>query len=275
MTQQSSQPATRGSNLRLGRFPYLNSLPLFHGLEKELIADGVIFTDGHPSQQAQALARGEVDCAMVSSAALGELENCERLSAPVIASSGAVNSVIFFSPVEFKALAGQTIYCTEASRTARALLELFFRHDGISPAALVPAADRHLEPGFQEPLLLIGDEAIHFARRTDYPWRADLGEVWTRVTGLPMVWGVFAVRRDLASDQQARCRELAAKLAANALINLETRRGELLAQAMQNSGMDPLLLAEYFQKFCYVPRESEEAGLAEFLALLKEYPGSF
>lgn len=274
MEIRNSQLKSKNVRLRLGRFPYLNSLPLFFGLEEQLTADGVELIDGHPSDQAIALARGDVDCAMVSSAALLELTDCQRLNAPVIASSGAVNSVIFFSPVEFKQLAGHRVYCTEASRTARALLELFFRHDEITPVTLEPAAGRHLQKNFHQPLLLIGDEAMKFAGRRDYPWRADLGEVWTRVTGLPMVWGVFAMRQNLPPQQQQHCLDLARSLAGNAEENLTVRRGELICEAVQHSGLEPSLLAEYFQKFCYTPGESEEQGLQEFLNLLREYPGT-
>ena len=43
---------------------------------------------------------------------------------------------------------------------------------------------------------LIGDRAILASISSPELVRMDLGEEWTRVTGLPMVFGVFVARRD-------------------------------------------------------------------------------
>lgn len=260
--------------LRLGRFPYLNCLPLFLGLEMELREQGIEFLDAPPALQARALNEGQVDCALVSSAALPQLPAIQRLPAPVIASTGPVDSVIFFSPVPFSELKGRRIYCTEESRTARALLLVFLRQAGIEPEGVLPLAGQHRRPGFTEPLLLIGDEALDFPARNSFAWRADLGEIWTRTTDLPMVWGVFVLRRHMAAESRRLCESLAERLTTNAEHLLHFERDRLIREAQTRSCLDPERLAAYFARFRYRPAQADEAGLKSFLSLLTLNPAS-
>jgi chorismate dehydratase len=49
--------------------------------------------------------------------------------------------------------------------------------------------------------LLIGDRALAAARANPELVRLDLGYEWTAKTGLPMVFGVFATRKDSPQDR--------------------------------------------------------------------------
>ena len=61
--------------------------------------------------------------------------------------------------------------------------------------------------------LLIGDEALHSAFHDPTP-HIDLGELWRDRTGLPMVFAVWAARREIAEERLLEIdRALAAALA--------------------------------------------------------------
>ena len=55
--------------------------------------------------------------------------------------------------------------------------------------------------------LLIGDRALIAAKDNPNLVKLDLGAEWTKITGFPMVFGVFAARKDSPVDKLAKARK--------------------------------------------------------------------
>jgi chorismate dehydratase len=170
--------------LRLGPVPYLNVAPIVHGLAGD--ARFRIEPDV-PSRVAERLRAGELDLAMLPS-----IEYAARDYAIVpgiaIASRGPVRSVSLFhrTPLE-------TVRCVAidtSSLTSVALLRILLQERlGREPkyVPMPPDVSRMLEAA--DAALVIGDPALRF---TGEAGRLDLGDEWTKRTGLPFVYAFWA-----------------------------------------------------------------------------------
>jgi|TARA_B100000809_G_scaffold35130_1_gene30806 chorismate dehydratase len=95
--------------------------------------------------------------------------------------------------------------------------------------------------------LLIGDRALSAASRNPETVQLDLGADWTRITGLPMVFGVFATRKDSPMDIVLRARNdmLAQCLKFN---QDEEWRNEVILATSMNSGLSKSRISDYFSR---------------------------
>jgi chorismate dehydratase len=55
---------------------------------------------------------------------------------------------------------------------------------------------------------LIGDLALYAEHSENYSYQYDLGEMWFEMTGLPMVFGLFARQKNLTSEKIAQVDQL-------------------------------------------------------------------
>ena len=109
-----------------------------------------------------------------------------------IASHGAVRSILLISKVPFGNI--KTLACDHGSRTSVILARLILQEQfGATPMLLPPTAprlDAMLESA--DAALVIGDPALAIEPETlAYQW-LDLGHQWQLLTGLPMVFAVWA-----------------------------------------------------------------------------------
>jgi chorismate dehydratase len=170
--------------VRLGVVSYLNSEPLVWGLEDD---PGFEVRRDVPSRVAEMLHAGEVDLGLIPSAeyARGDYAIVPGVS---LASRGPVRSVSLFlrRPLdEVRRVALDT-----SSRTSVALTRVLLRERlGRDPEylALPPSLPAMLEAA--DAALLIGDPALYDESGIE---RLDLGEEWTRRTGLPFVYAFWA-----------------------------------------------------------------------------------
>jgi len=115
--------------------------------------------------------------------------------------------------------------------------------------------------------LLIGDAAL--AAKKEGLHVADLGEEWLAWTGLPFVYAVWTVRASLPSEEKSRLEAfLESSLQAG-----ESSLAEIAARvAKEQPALGTALeLETYLRGFRYRLGDDEEAGLARFRALWKEY----
>ena len=146
-----------------------------------------------PVQLAQLARNGQLDAALVSSAALPALSGFQCLPWG-IASRQRAFSVQLFCNTDITTLIRQQlpVRISEQSLTASALLDVLCRQDlGQTP---------HRASGDARPVagcLLIGDQALAEIAAGHWQQRHDLGQWWFDQTGLPMVWAQWMVRREL------------------------------------------------------------------------------
>jgi chorismate dehydratase len=185
---------------RCGRISYTNDLPIYAAFDDGALSfPGTLVADV-PTGLNRALLEGELDISPISSALYPEHAG-ELLLLPdvCVGAPGPVRSIYCFSAREPKALQGRRVAVTRESLSARTLLRVICKTwYGFDPE-LVESADplsAYLTDG--SPCLLIGDKAVDAAETVPPANVYDLGEIWQSLSGVGMVFAVWAVRAEFA-----------------------------------------------------------------------------
>lgn len=178
--------------VRLGAVDYLNARPLVYGLELRSHEFSVRFDV--PSKCAALLHEGSIDVGMIPSIEYlrGHEGYCIAPDLGIV-SDGEVSSVAMFTAKPIEKIS--TIAADTSSRTSNALLQVLCYESFGVDAELVPMAPDPVAMLKRcDAALLIGDPALFFDHERAGVAKVDLGEAWTRLTGLPFVWAFWAGR---------------------------------------------------------------------------------
>ena len=158
-----------------------------------------------PSECARQLAAGETDIGIVPVAALLD-GDYEIFRGTGIACHGAVRTILLISKVPLARI--RTIAMDAASRSsvmlARIILEQTY---GVEPEWHTQPADMMAMLTDADACLIIGDPALLLdpeVLRTQGFHVADLGDEWMKLSGLPMVFAVWAGRQGMLTPQRER-----------------------------------------------------------------------
>lgn len=171
---------------------YLNTVPLvwgmLHGEQKGMF--DLFFRV--PSACADMLAAGEADIGIVPAFELLR-HPFETLPGLGIACRGAVQSILLVSKTPPERI--RTLAADSSSRTSVQLARVWLaRRHGNHPEIVSHAPDLKAMLAASDAALLIGDPALRIDRAAvSYP-TFDLGAEWLAMTGLPMVFAVWAAR---------------------------------------------------------------------------------
>ena len=185
----------------VGRVAFTNCDPLFFGLDKRwsVLAAPPAWLTGHVLRK---------DCLTAPIPAADFAKHSEDLMLVPdlgIVAMGAVGSVILFGSRDLDQM--RDIALPSDSSTSKVLLHWLLKHRGLDPKTVETGPDLKSMLELCDGALLIGDRAL--AAASQYPELVclDLGGEWTKVTGLPMVFGVFACRRDapIESISELKC----------------------------------------------------------------------
>ncbi len=176
--------------VRVGAVTYLNARPLVEALGEIDPRLEIVFD--HPSRLADALAAGRLDVAMIPSIEYARRPECRIVSDACIACDGPVRSVKLYGRVPVERV--RTLALDEGSRTSAALsLILFKERFGITPEIAPLPIGAPLDDCSADAALMIGDRGIAAADgRFAFVW--DLGQEWSRWTGLPFVFALWIAR---------------------------------------------------------------------------------
>lgn len=191
--------------MKLGHIDYLNSYPFYHHMFEQPLPGVEIFS-GHPSELNARMKDGRLHMSPISAAAYADIAD-EVIILPdfCLGSVGYVHSVILVSKRPIEDLDGARVGLTSASQTSVALLKtLLEKYYDVTPDYVVTPPRPDLS-GDLDAALIIGNEAM--MNRGAVPYTYDLGDLWLRKTGFPVVFAVFAVRRDALSGH---CEEIKA-----------------------------------------------------------------
>jgi chorismate dehydratase len=179
--------------MRVGSVPYLNAVPLTRGIEDQIVLSP-------PSRLAELLREDKLDAALVSVTEVLFNDRYDILDGIAVASLGEVKSVFLAhrKPLEET----RQILCDPASLTSVNLLKVLLGERGLKPD-FVPLPNYH-DAAFQDAVLLIGDPALNFVRAPHEHHVWDLGNAWSELTGLPFVYAVWALRREVDTTQIRR-----------------------------------------------------------------------
>ncbi len=182
--------------MRLGYINYLNCYPFYyHMFELKPLPDVQIFPR-YPSELNQLMAKGELDVSPISAAAYAGMEKDAVLLPDFCLSSvGYVHSVILKSLVPIEELHKKRVGLSSASLTSVVFLKILLKsYYSIEPVYIATGPNPSLKDQALDAALVIGNEAM---MQGVSPYTYDMGDLWLRKTGYPVVFAVFAVRESI------------------------------------------------------------------------------
>ena len=159
----------------------------------------------------------------------------------------------------------ETIALPSDSATSVTLLRYLISKRGLSPKYVEMGPDLHGMLNSCDGCLLIGDRALESAREYPELVELDLGLEWKKVSGHPMVFGVFAARRDSDITKV----KLAYDALIERLIKFETDpdvRKEVIRVSSLKSSQEIPRLERYFGEVINRIEEEDIVGLESFLS---------
>jgi predicted solute-binding protein len=192
-----------------------------------------------PAGCADQLASGAADIGIVPSFELTR-QDLEIIPGAGIASHGAVRSILLISSCPAARI--RSLALDSSSRTSVELVRLILeRRYGVTPRSVSHAPDLEAMLGIADAALIIGDPALRIDPAS-LPWHVyDLGAEWLEMTGLPMVFAVWAGRKGTVTP------ELVAAFQESCRYGLE-RLEEIVDAESAARGFAPDLVREYFTR---------------------------
>jgi chorismate dehydratase len=205
--------------LRIGKVRYLNTKPIYYGLEVGAIpkGEGWIFIENTPSVLNAMLRNKELDLSVISSVEYAQhWKEYYILPNLCIGSNGDVKSVLFFSKKPLDKLSGVEVWLTKSSLTSKTLVKWILEEKGAKPIYReFTLGEEVFLNDHTEAILLIGDEALKKRESGVFPYCTDLGAYWQSKTGLPFVFALWCVRREIALKEPNKIEEAWRKLLAS------------------------------------------------------------
>lgn len=256
-------------NTPIGRISYINVSPVYHGIDQGDCPDWLTMVTLPPARLNAMLKKGDVVMSPVSSAAYARnAADWVLLPDLSISCNGKVLSVLFVSEKPMEELEGERVIATEDSETSVDLLRILFRKKGVSPVieqgkVLAPSDI----PGGVKGALVIGDAALLHDWHGQFPYVYDLGEEWKKMTGLPFVFAVWAIRRDFCSMAPAVVERLVELFHRSRARGLNDPDG-IVAHASSKTGLPEKVVANYFNHLVVSLGTQEIKGMNAFFGEL-------
>ena len=214
-----------------------------------------------PAECADRLADGRADIGIVPSVELNR-QKLEIIPGTGIACEGPVRSILLISKVPFEEI--RTLATDASSRTSVALSRIVLaKKYGVEPQLF--SQRPHLGSMLEhcDAALIIGDAAL-VLDLADLPFHVlDLGTEWTGMTGLPMVFAVWAARAEVPVQDPA---PFMASLRFG-MAHIE----DIVRQEHPKLGISEALAREYLTRnIVFELGDREYKGLATFLQYASE-----
>jgi chorismate dehydratase len=261
---------------RVGHIQFLNCLPIYWGLMRSGALLDVDLHKDTPDRLSAALVAGDLDIGPISLVEYlrhaGELLLLPDLA---VGSDGPVLSVNLVSTRPLPEVRRVALGSTSRTGVLLARLLLAERH-GVAPEFFRCPPDLGAMLLEADAAVLIGDVALRALYEA--PARGltvtDLGQAWREWTGLPMVFAVWAVRRDFAAAHPGAVKDVHEAFLRSRDLCL-SELDEVAAAAARWEPFDAGTLAAYFRALDFSLGGRQVAGLREFArraAALSEAP---
>jgi chorismate dehydratase len=180
---------------------YLNTVPLVWGLQHSpdpALRETFDLRFALPSACADQLASGQADIGIVPVIEMAR-QGLDYFPGTGIACHGPVRSILLISKVPFKEI--RTLATDSGSRTSAMLSQVILAEKfGVRPQVVSLPANLPEMLGQTDAALLIGDAALRVDPATLPFETLDLGAEWIAMTGLPMVFAVWAGRKEIVRE---------------------------------------------------------------------------
>jgi chorismate dehydratase len=252
---------------RVGHIQFLNCLPIYWGLMRSGALLDVDLHKDTPDRLNAALVAGDLDIGPISLVEyLRNADDLLLLPDLAVGSDGPVLSVNLVSTRPPAELDGRPVALGSTSRTGVLLARMLLgQRYGVRPDYF------RCPPDLTQMLLeadagvLIGDvalRALHDAPARDLTV-VDLGEAWRDWSGLPMVFAVWAVRKDFAARHPGVVKDVHQAFLRSRDLCL-SELDEVARAGARWEPFDAATLAEYFRALDFSLGERQVAGLREF-----------
>jgi chorismate dehydratase len=248
---------------RVSAVSYLNTSPLIWGLMHGPQQETFDVQFSLPAECADALHSGDADIGLVPSIALARQRDLMVIPGCSVSCQGPVRSILFLSRKPMEEI--ESFAADTSSRTSVVLTQVLLAHKyGIRPRVrpYPPKLDDMLE--LADAALIIGDPALRIDPNLS-EWRGhplfvyDLGAEWVELTGGPMVFAVWAVKKLVADPG------LTGIFAASAAYGKE-RLEDIIAVESKSRDLPEDLVRRYLTThIAYGLGEAERQSLALFL----------
>ncbi|MFD8723108.1 menaquinone biosynthetic enzyme MqnA/MqnD family protein [Streptomyces sp. NPDC059629] len=257
---------------RLGDISFLNCAPIRWGLADSGAVRDVGLVSAPPERLAEDLLSGAVDISPISLVRyLRHTEDLCLLPGLAIGSDGPVGSCHIVSRDPLESLDGRLVALSETSRSTALLARMLLEDAiGVRPVYRTLRQDLDGMLGTARAAVVIGDDALRV--RAEVPPGLtvhDTGAMWRDWTGLPMVFAVWAVRREFAEARPDAVRDVRAALT-DAVARARRHPVEVAAAAAREShrsragALEVPLLLDYYRLLDYSLGERQLAAIQEF-----------
>ena len=232
--------------LNLGAIGFINTLPIYGPWQ------GFAGTQLHYAPPADLNARllaGQLQISPVSSAFyLANQQQLVLLPGLSVSSFGSVSSVLLLSNVPLNQV--QSIALPDDSATSVALVRLFCQQQLGRDAQFTGYAAHQLQNALtqHDTLLVIGDRALAASVKPPTPYVFDLSDWWVSLTGLPVVFAVWAANRTWYDCNAKVTDQLVNSLcqARDQFFEDPVVQKRLIEQAALQSGLPSAVVQRYF-----------------------------
>jgi chorismate dehydratase len=256
--------------IKLGKFNYINVVPVYHDLEKYLPKNCCTLNEGPPAVLNAALADEVLDLSPVSAFAYALYHDKWHIVPDIsISCTGDVISVLLVSDLKFEELDKKKILLTNESASAASLLRILFFEKNIYPKFY--SGDIHkLDKDEYDAALVIGDSALLADWTKKFTNVYDLGKSWFELTNLPFVFGLWAVSKKSYEKNKNKIHEIKNVLIENKKRNLDCL-DEISIISAKRKNTTKEFMANYFKTIEYDLSEKKIEGLKLFYSLLHRH----
>jgi len=260
LTRLDSRLPETSSIIRLGRIGFINTVPVYHGLQQalpEALQPQIHVVSHTPMGLNEAIVASNLDISPVSTAWYAQHpDQLTLLPGLSVSSLGSVESVLLVSDFSLAEWNGQPIAVPDDSATSIAVLRaLIQHHSGADPVDAFVVYPAHLqEQALREypAVLTIGDRALAWlhGQNTAKPGTRnsiDLATAWQAYTGEPLVFAVWVGRSEWLATHTTEATQVMDALitSKNEFLSSETRQHEAYTTLASSTALSESVLKRY------------------------------
>lgn len=250
---------------RVGHIQFLNCLPIYWGLMRSGALLDVELTKDAPDRLNAALVAGDLDIGPISLVEyLRHADELLLLPDLAVGSDGPVLSVNLVSQKPLEQVTRVALGSTSRTGVLLARMLLAERY-GVHPEFFACPPELNTMLLEADAAVVIGDVALRAMYEAPALGLtvADLGEAWREWTGLPMVFAVWAVRRDFAAAHPGQVKDVHEAFLRSRDLCL-SELDEVAQAGARWEPFDAATLATYFRTLDFSLGSRQVEGIREF-----------
>lgn len=256
--------------MKIARMPYINVDPFYYKLEFIDKKQNIELVYGYPREIGKlARTKDRIDAGPISVMDFLNLEKYyEPLDRMCVAVKKKAGSVNLFTKIPVEELNNHKIGITSQTSTSRVLMRLILEQRyGIKSVKYLDQPELENVDAY----LLIGNNALLHAHSglRGFNYMYDLGEEWHKWTGLPFVFAIWAIRRDIPQKDKQYLSTILKQS-----VDLFWKNEEKMAKKRSEELLiSPVSIMNYWRLFIYNQTPSVDKSLKIFAQYAKTIKG--